>query len=319
MAELEAELGSAREKFVFLENANRSLQTSLSLTVSENSRLSRCLTESNAPAPYKQVAEIEGELGSAREKIVLLENENRSLQASLATADKARSQLEHMKTALIVAEAELNKLVFSVNGTNEKRLTEINTLKTRLEAMSSRAVIAENLLADARQSWLVRIEENSIAERKLADATEACNRAEKELELLQNSLRMNERQVQELEVSRSKLIEGTNTLLKAVKTRDKELARSEGTIKTLVERVAQLEAEANLVNQKKIEEVNYQLKCERMERTIAEETRQNACTNSAELQRQVDNDITHDCEYERVQVRSTQSLLADTITFCNAA
>ncbi len=313
IAELERELGSAREELVHWENENRSLQTSLALLVGENSRLARCLTQS-APVADTRMAELEAELGSARERIVLLENENRPLQASLATADKARSQLEHMKTALIVAEAELNKLVFSVNGTNEKRLTEINTLKTRLGAMSSRAVIAENLLADARQTCLVRIEENSIAERKLADATEARNLAENELALFQNSLRTNERQVQELEVSRSMLIEGTNTLLKALKTRDKALARSEVTIKMLVERVAQLEAEANLVNRKKIEEVNSQLQCERMGLTIAEDVRENARTNSAELQRQVDNDVTHDGEYERVQVRSTQSLLADTIS-----
>jgi hypothetical protein len=50
VAELEDELDSARESLTLRENENRSLQTSLNLIVSENSRLSRRLAESEVAA-----------------------------------------------------------------------------------------------------------------------------------------------------------------------------------------------------------------------------------------------------------------------------
>jgi DNA-directed RNA polymerase subunit F len=305
--------GSAREEFVHRENENRSLQTSLDLLISENARLSRCLTERDAAD--NRLTELEGKLGSAREELVIRENENRSLQTALVGTDKARSQLEQMKTALIAAEIELNKLVYGINETNEKRQTEISTLHVSLEAMSSRAATAEKLLVDAQQSWLVRIEENSIAERKLADATEACNVAEKKLELLQSLFQLKEREVQQLEESRSKLTEGIDTLLRAFKTRDTALARAEEMVKMLAVRVAQLEMEAS---QKKIDELNSQLQCGRMVRAIAEVAPEKACTNFAEPQQELDNYVEHNSEREGSQVRAARSLLAGTLTFGNS-
>ena len=316
VAELEGELGSARKELVLREEQNHSLKASLALMVSENSRLSRCLTESDAAPVDKRVAELEGELDSLRKELVLQTNENRSLQASLAAANKARSQLEQMKTALIAAEAELHQLASAVNETNQKRQTEISTLHTGLEAMSLRAVTAEKSLADAQQTWLMHIEENSIAECKVSDAIKARKVAEEQLELLQNSLQVKECQVEELEVSRSELVETTNTLLKAFKARDIALARSDERVNMLTERVAQLETDANLAKQKTIDELNSQLQRERIEAGFAEGARKKARMN--ERQCGTANHVTHDADYEQVPIRSAQLLLADTVTFHNA-
>jgi hypothetical protein len=310
IARPDSELDSAREELIHWKNENRSLRTSLDLLLSENSRLSRCLTDRDAAD--NRLAELENKLAAARTELVIQENENRSLQAALAEADPARSQPEQMKTPLIAAEIKLNKLAFGATKTNEKRHTEISMLRADLEAMLSRAATAEKLFADAHRSWLVRIEGDSIAERKLADATEACNVAERKLELLQNLFQLKEHEVQQLGESRLKLTEGICTLLRALKTRDAALLRAEEMVKMLVERVAKLEIE---VSQKRIVELTSQLQCGRMVRTIAEVVSEKECSNCTEPQRELGNCFEHHSEYERTQVRTSQSLLADTLTF----
>ena len=251
--EPEEKPGAAREELVHRENENRSLQTSLDLLVSENDRLSRNLTERDAAAAAasKRIAELEVELSSVRQELVVRRKENRSLAASL-----------------VAAEAELGQLAAAVIATNEKRQTEIDTLNARLDAMTSRATAAETSLADARQSWLVGIEENSIATRKVADATEARTLAQQKFELLQNSLEAKEREVQDLEASRAKLIEGANILLHTFKARDIALALAEERIIMLALQVAQLEAEVRLAIRNKAREIKFQLPCEFTERAV---------------------------------------------------
>ena len=83
IAKLEDELSSANEKLAILENQNHSLQTSLDLIVSENLRLSRCLTESEA------------------------------------RVDKARSQIDRIRTVLKAAEAERRMLRAKIDARNE--------------------------------------------------------------------------------------------------------------------------------------------------------------------------------------------------------
>lgn len=263
-------------------------------------------------AADKRVAELEGELGAVREQLVLRENENRSLQTSLdqivgensrmtrrlaesdVAADKARHQQEQMKTALAAVEAERAKFAAAIEETNERRQTETNTLNTRLEAMSSRAVAAEKLLAEVRQSLLARTEESNAAERKVADATVARNATDKKLELLQSSLQVKERQIHDLEQLRSKLVDRSNALAAAVKARDTALARAEERIALLGERVSQLEAaaEASLAkHHETVEDLNTQLQCERMERTVAEGALKKARASYAELQRELDEHV----------------------------
>ena len=232
----------------------------------------------------KRIAELEGELAAACEALVLRENENHSLQTSLdliggdnsrlsnyiterdTALDEAQSQLKQIKTALAAAEAECKKLATAVQQANEKRLAEVDPVNTRLGAMTARTVTAEKLLAEAQQSLQACSEEKSSAERKLADTTAARHAAGKNIELLQNSLRVKERQVHELEHALSTLIEGAEPLQKTLKARDTALARAEEKIKKLHD--TQAEAEANLAKlQRVVEQLGSQLRCERMERT----------------------------------------------------
>lgn len=281
----------------------------------------------HAAAADKRVAELEDELGSARERLVLQEKETRSLQSSLdqmggenaqlsrrlteseASLNKAQFQIEQMKVALATAETERNRLTAEVDEANERRHAETNSLSTRLEAMSSRAAVLEKMLAEVRQSLLARTEENSAAERKLVDATVARNAADKKVELLQNSLQAKERQVEDLERLRAKLIERANTLRTTVKVRNTALARARDSIQVLTDRVARLEAEAKANHartQERLAEQNSQLQSERLERTVAEGALQAARANNAELQRELDDYVRNSGRHDdRAQVRST--------------
>lgn len=278
IAELEDELVATRQRLVFGENAHRSLRASLALAEKARSELERKKTavtaadaklgrsaiafngpneksqaengalhtrhqdlSISAAAAEKRIAELESELGTMRRRLALREDENRSLQASLAGAGEMRSQLERKEADLIAADAELRKLAFAFNETNEERRTEINTLHTRLQTVSARAAIAERLLAEAQENWLVQIQEYSSAERRAADASAACEAANLKLESLENSLRVKERQLLELVQSSSKLI---GDALKSFDTLDTAPACDQR-MQFLTRRVGQRETEMN--------------------------------------------------------------------------
>ncbi len=264
IAELEGELGSARERLVLRENENYSLRSSLGLIASENSRLSGRLAQNDAAGDgaRSRLERMRAALATAKaehNKLAAAGNEARSqleqMKTALATAEaerhkltasggEARAKLEQMKAALAAAEAERDELARAVNEASERREAETNALNARFEAMSARAATSEKLLAETRQRLLACTAENCSVERKFADATLACDAAHKKLELLQNSVQVKERQVEDLERSRSDLIEVAATLLKAFKTRNTARVRAEQRIKLLAELFVRLEAEA---------------------------------------------------------------------------
>jgi chromosome segregation ATPase len=283
-AELESMLGAARDELVRNGNEKRSLQASLDLLASENVRIAGCVAESNAAGA------------------------------------KARSQLEEVSAKLIAARGESGKLAAAVSAANDDRETEIHALNSRLEAASARAVAAEKLLVQARQSLLAKVEESSAADREIADARQALDAADKKFELLRNSfqdsLRVKERQVEELEKSHAKLFETTKSLLMAVETRDAALARAEGRIKLLAEWVAQCEAAANIAKRKrKIEKINAQFQSWRLEQALPkgklQKVQVNATGPQVELADRNGNEAAHT---EPAQLRSAEAFLASTIT-----
>lgn len=261
IAKLESDLGAAREQIAQLENEKHSLQSSVDLTVSENSRLSHRVRESDdarnrASSQLEQMKTALTSIEAERNWLAAAANESRCklehMAGALATTeaervklsfavDEACSKLEQMKAALATAKAERITLSFAVDEVNEKRRTETNTLNTQLRAMSERAVTAERRLTEARQKLLARAAENCSLERRFVNATSAQDAAYKELEPLKKALQIKERQFQDLDQSRSELIEITITLLRAFKKRRSALADAEQRIKMLAELFAQLE------------------------------------------------------------------------------
>jgi chromosome segregation ATPase len=149
---------------------------------------------------------------------------------------------------LSAAEAECKRLGAEVGGSREKQQSESETLNGRLEAMSSRAVIAEKRLAEARERLLARIVENGAFRQRVADAKAANDQAYAKTRQLEDALTLRQHQIDELERSHATLVEATTTLLETFQDGDRALARAEEKIKSLAERNAALEASANRTN-----------------------------------------------------------------------
>jgi hypothetical protein len=103
-------------------------------------------------AADKQAVELEVELGSARQELVRQGHQNRSLQTSLNLIVTENSRLS---LRLTESEAALDKAY-------DKCRSEINTLNTLLEATLSRAIAAEKMLVELRQSSLACTDEKGI-------------------------------------------------------------------------------------------------------------------------------------------------------------
>jgi crescentin len=285
-ADLTAELEPARARITELEGELARETSAVRMLHEHKQALSK-----HSAAADKRIAELEGLIGAASEKLAMGADENRSLQTSLdqlveensrlqrrvtdseMAVEKALTQLAQLQAGLKAAEAERGRLTAALAEANDKRQVETNTLSTRLEAMSSRAVTAEKLLADVRQNLLSRTEENNAAERKVVEATLARNMAEKKLELATTALQSKEKLLNEVEQFRTKLAERANTLLLNVRQRDKALSRAEEEIQALSARVGQLEAEADSQRKKAgetIASLKAQLESERAGRNVAE-------------------------------------------------
>lgn len=253
-----------------------------------------------AAGAAEMIAERETELAWVQEELVHRDNEIHSLQESVAltTAEntrlakrvagcegavgKAYVQLERMKAALIAAERERSKSATAVDRVDQKRRNETASLHARLETMASCAASADKLLAGMRHNL------------------------QEKLELLQNLLAVKDRQLDELKLSRSKLMERTGKLLEAFKAREAMLAAAEAANKALAERIAATEslsakrhqsltarlaqAEAALRrNEEELKSAHLELQTERKKRRVAEAARGEVRAVYAALQRKLDN------------------------------
>src|SRR6202451_265859 len=263
----QSSLASAETEFdAAADDREAELADELELTHARATGLERRLAQETAAkqtlseqfeAADARIVELENELAAVRDELALRDNENESLRTSLdlamaenasltehlAKRDAAQhstgSQLEYLQNALATAETECTRLFSEARDVR----IEASTLNDVLATMSSRAEIAERLLADARECLLARIADNAAVERKLADATAARRDAGSELIQLQDLLRLKQCQINELEQSRLQLIAATNTLLKTFQDRDAALVHAEDKIKLLNERIGELEAQ----------------------------------------------------------------------------
>jgi chromosome segregation ATPase len=217
---------------------------------------------------------------------------SRAVAAEKQLAEARQNLLERtgrMETALVTMEAERNKLAVALQEANEKHRVETDTLNARLDTMSSRAVEAEKLPVEVRQSLLSRTEERRSAGPNIVDANVARNGANEKLDLL----------------------------LIMFKARDASMTHAEARIKSLTEQVAQLKAQtAEAGTQENVEVLNSWLPRE----PVAEAAHDTVLTNCAATQREFDdhagrNDRHSPCS----QALSIEAILSSTITFGNAA
>lgn len=172
------------------------------------------LMSSRAAAAEALLAQTrQGLVARAEEKnIVLTENLrlSRCLAESDAAVDTAWSQVEKTKTAMTETKAVRDNLAAALSAASEKYQTEISALTIRLEAMSARALAAENQLGEARQGLAARAQENTLIvdeiarlSRRLAENNSAVEKAWSHAAELRAALNA-------LEEERNKLISALN-------------------------------------------------------------------------------------------------------------
>lgn len=227
-----------------------------------------------ATAAERRVAELEAELALAHESIELRTNENFSFQNSFdlivgenarlsarlaenaATLDKAAAEIERLQRALHTAELERNQITVTATQTHERHQAETAMLQTRFEAMSSRAVAAETMLAEARQSLLAHSQANTRVEtevERLYDRATECraavDKAQSQLERAQDALRASEAERRKLTTARDDASEQHRIEIDGLHRRLEAMAKGAGAAEqmfakvreSLMEKVEQLQ------------------------------------------------------------------------------
>src|SRR5215813_12703376 len=209
----------------------------------------RALGEANqilvdhANSADKRIVELQSDTAQTREKLLLLENDKRSLQTALdqtlAEASRlsrrltesenaltaARARLEQMDISFAAAENERVTLATARDEANERHQSETYALNLRLEALRSRAATAELLLAEVRQTLGARTEDIRVLERKVVEANIARTNTEKIVERLTTARDGLEGKTRELEQGRASLVERSNGMAETLKGA-RDLARA---------------------------------------------------------------------------------------------
>ncbi len=284
--ELEHQLGRATEDVALLQEQNRAL------------------AEEVQKADHR-LAAVEADRAATAEKLLLLQDEARSLQASLerqvneashvsrllaeteTALEEARARIAESETALAAAHDEGGKLRTALHDAQERHRTETNLLNTRLDAVQSRADIAERLLVDARQSVSTLSEDIRTHERTAAQAVAACQAAEKSQTQMRAAHDAHERQIRDLEASRGTVEERLNAATKTLGTRDNELAQALHRIESMSERLSRVEAQAEADRtsyEQRIETLSAELHRERMDKAVLDGALDAARKEQARLQ-----------------------------------
>jgi hypothetical protein len=324
-AEQEDELRLIREECDNRENENCSLQLSLRLVTNENARLSSNLGERIAEAKIlrsqlKQSRNLVALTEAERDKLVATVKEVREqhrhesgrLIESIAESNATRSELEQTRAVLAARKNECDQVKSAAQDASETHRRDYSSLNSRLEAMTSRALAMEGLVADAGRCLLVRIEERKANEHEAVNATLARNAAAAEA---LNLLQAKTHQVQELEQTRTTLIASASTLLKAFEMRITATAATTKNVKSLAKRLAATEVKS-IAAQKKMRVITSELQSERAKREAVEATLEKARTDYIRLRCAVDSLVKREeLPPRRAKANLAESLLASTIAF----
>jgi crescentin len=300
-AELTSEIVAARTEIANLESQ-----------LEQEAANGRALSEANqilvdhANSADKRIVELQGEAALAREKLPLLENDKRSLQTALdqtlAEASRlsrrmtesgnaltaAHGRLEQMEISLAAAENERATLATALDEANEQHQSETYALNLQLEALRSRAPIAEQLLSEVRQTLVERTEDIRVSERKVVEANIARTNAEKIVEGLTSARDALDGKTRELEQGRALLMERSYNLAGTLKARETALAHAAEKLAALSDRIAKIEAHAaayRAKTERRIDELSADLQRERVELTVVQGALETTRRNYAQLQR----------------------------------
>lgn len=326
LAELEASVAALREDVAHRENENRSLHASLDLAGGENKRLAGSLAKSVAEtaALRAEIATMQTSLAAtrterdrlaaaARDANELEVAEFLRLSQSAAEIDGLRAELEQTKARLAATAAERDKLASALDAARQLHHNDLHALRSRLEAVTSRAAAAESLLGDIERYLLARAK--ATANKGGSAAEPARKAASKALDLLEAKINDVQKYEQEREQSRAALKAATGSLLNLFETRLAALAEAQNAIEELQQRLAAAQADA-ILQQTKIDSLTAALHSERSGRAAIEASRSSAQSDDCAPSREPANRAApNNAGPNERAPRDTPSLLAGTISF----
>ena len=181
-AEIAIDVAARRAQVIDLE-ARLAQETGESTALrDENRRLDDRLVNTD-----KRIIALESDLNTARQRLLLGEDEKRAQQSSLdkvsseaaklsrklaeteASLNAAQGRLRHVEANLAEIVNERARLVSALDEANERHDHELTSQRTRFDALQARASALENLMCEAREHLLARAEEIREYERRTQD------------------------------------------------------------------------------------------------------------------------------------------------------
>ena len=302
-AEISIDIAARRAQIIELESR-------LAQETGENKGLrdeNRRLDERLAAAD-KRIIALESDINAARQRLLTAEDEKRAQQTSLnkasaeaarmsrklteteASLNAAQGRLRHVEANFAEASTERSRLVAALDETNERHAHEMSNQHMRFDALQARATSTENLLVEAREHLLARAEEIRTYDRTTGEIALERDSLQSRVADLEADRIQRESQLQEIDQSRTTLMERSNTLARAYATKEAALERAEDTIAALNGRVIDLEkayAAEKQENEQHLEELNTALRREKMERAVVEGALETGRKDFARLMRDV--------------------------------
>ncbi len=291
-----AQIGELETRLAQESNDNRALRE-------ENQRLDDRLLTSE-----KRIVVLESDVNSARQRLLVTEDEKRALQASLdktiTEAARLSRKLAETETSLTTvhgrlrnveanyaeANTERARLSNALDETKERNEHERNSQRIRLDALQARVAATEKLLGEAREHMLAKADEIRNYDRRIGEIGLARDAMQGHVAELEAEKLRRESEYEELRQTHTTLKERSAALARAFSAKEVELTRSGETANALTQRIAALESEMKarqLASEKALEDLTAALRREQHERAMAEGALETGRKDFARVMREV--------------------------------
>jgi chromosome segregation ATPase len=311
-ASLERETDQLRKDLAFTENAAKALETvrgELAVEIAQRraqitdleGRLSqetvetKSLRDENERLKSRQITvdkhviQVEAEVNTLRQKLVLADDERRALQTAYEksagdvqrlarklaetenTLSATHSRLRNTENSLAEMTSERGRLSAALDEATERQAGELTKQQMRFDALQARSNATDRLLTETREHLSARSEDVRILDRRLSETTLERDTLATRLSSVEAELMQRDGGMREIENARTALLERAGQLAKAYNTKEAELAQAQESLQSLTDKVTFLEDEARNRTQsteKQIDELNEALRREKVEHAV---------------------------------------------------
>jgi crescentin len=256
----------------------------------------------------KRVIALESDLGAARQRLLIADDEKRAQHAQLdkASVETARlsrklteseasfnavqGRLRHAEASINEASIERARLITAIDELNERHGRELSGQAMRFDSLQARATTLEKVVGDARELLLARAEQIREYDRRNGEIATERNDLQERVTTLQATLIEFESKYKEADQTRTAYMDRNGALARAITAKEAVLAQTEDANAALVDRVATLEAALAGERQnaeQKITELEAALRREQLERAVMEGALATARKDFARAMREV--------------------------------